>query len=94
MNMNIYELLEQKRILERYADELGEARSRLNIHKNRLESVWLSYEAEQIYDAIDRIIYQLEETADKMRRIGKDMNAAYEEICEEGKCEENNHDKH
>lgn len=83
MEININELIIQKRELERYADELREVKSRLIIHKKNLEGLWLSYEAEGIYDAIDCINYRLEMAADEMNQISRDMLRAYGDICEE-----------
>lgn len=83
MKININELIIQKRELERYADELREVKSRLAIHKKNLEDLWLSYEAEGIYDAIDRINLRLEKAADEMNQISRDMLKAYDDICEE-----------
>ncbi len=83
MEININELIIQKRELERYADELREVKSRLAIHKKNLEDLWLSYEAENIYDAIDRINMRLETAADEMNHISRDMLKAYDDICKE-----------
>lgn len=92
MGININELIAQKRELEQYADELRETKSKLLIHKKALEELWLSYEAEDIYDAIDRINYRLEKAADEMNSVGRDMLKAYEDLCKEENGEQDKYD--
>ena len=83
MEIDINELIIRKRELERYADELREVKSRLAIHKRNLEDLWLSYEAEGVYDEIERINFRIEKMADEMNDISRDILRAYDDIREE-----------
>lgn len=85
IRMERSEIEQQKREIDRYADELREVRTKLVIHKQILENAWVSGEEEGVSDAIDRLNRQIRDVTDEMNRLGKDFIRAYEELLEEEK---------
>lgn len=87
MTTDLDTVLSQKRELDRLADDLREARSRLIRHRNSLNRDWAATEIQMINDAIDRINRRLNGTADDLNDIGTDMIKVYRDLEEQERIE-------
>lgn len=83
MDVELETLMQQKKELERYADELLEVRYRLLCHKRHLNHSWNAREVDGMNEALDRLDMEIRRITEEMYRIGRDMIMAYQEAAEE-----------
>lgn len=80
MDIELEDMIAQKKKLERCADEPLSVRAELICHKNLLDEVWKAREMRELDEMIDRLNRRIRWIADEMNSIGYDILRAYEDL--------------
>lgn len=72
-------IISQKKELDSYGDTILSIKNHISLYRDDLNCAWQSADKTGIDDALDRLLYRLNDIAGKMQELGIDFLKVYQE---------------